>query len=60
MLRAMNFVLFGLPVSLWYWRASLIADSTASPPPLVKNTRFRSPGASDAMRAASSIARGCA
>ena len=26
----MNFVLFGLPVSLWYWRASLRADSTDS------------------------------
>jgi hypothetical protein len=25
--------------------ASFQADSTASPPPLVKNTRFRSPGA---------------
>ena len=41
--------------SLWYWRTSLSADSTASLPPLVKNTRFRSPGVSDAIRAASSI-----
>ena len=56
----MTFVLFGLPVSLWYWRASLIAVSTASPPPVVKKTRLRSPGASAAIRAASSIARGCA
>ena len=44
----MTFVLFGLPVSLWYWRASFSADSTASPPPVVKNTRLRSPGASSA------------
>ena len=51
----MNFVLFGLPVSLWYWRASLIAVSTASLPLLVKKTRLRSPGARPAMRAASSI-----
>ena len=42
----MTFVLFGWPVSLWYWRTSLIADSTDSPPPEVKKTRFRSPGAS--------------
>jgi hypothetical protein len=41
-------------------RASFSADSTASDPPDVKKTRFRSPGASDAIRAASSIARGCA
>ena len=56
----MTLVLFGLPVSLWYWRASLSADSTASQPPLVKKTRLRSPGASAATRAASSIACGCA
>ena len=43
-----------------YWRASFHADSTASDPPLVKNTRLRSPGASSASRAASSIAGGCA
>ena len=36
----------GLPVSLWYWRDSFQADSTASEPPEVKNTRLRSPGAS--------------
>jgi hypothetical protein len=56
----MIFVLFGWPVSLWYWRASLIADSTDSPPPEVKKTRLRSPGASEAILAASSIARGWA
>ena len=58
--RLMIFVLFGLPVSLWYWRTSLIALSTDSEPPLVKNTRLRSPGASEAIFAASSIAGGCA
>ena len=52
--------LFELPVSLWYWRASFQADSTASEPPDVKNTRLRSPGASAAIRAASSTAIGCA
>ena len=36
-----------------YWRASFHADSTASDPPVVKNTRLRSPGASSARRAAS-------
>ena len=39
---------------------SFSADSTASEPPEVKKTRLRSPGASEAIRAASSIARGCA
>jgi hypothetical protein len=29
MSRAISLVLLGLPVSLWYWRASLSADSTA-------------------------------
>ena len=52
--------LVGVPLSLWYWRAIFHADSTASEPPDVKNTRLRSPGASAAMRAASSIAAGCA
>ena len=56
----MIFVFSGLPLSLWNWRDSLIADSTASLPPLVKNTRLRSPGARSAMRAASVIAWGCA
>ena len=41
-------------------RASFHADSTASPPPVVRNTRFRSPGASAASRSASSMAVGCA
>ena len=43
-----------------YCRASFHADSTASDPPEQKKTRLRSPGASDATSAASSIARGCA
>jgi len=34
------------PRILWYWRASFQALSTASPPPVVKKTRLRSPGAS--------------
>lgn len=38
----------------------MIADSTDSLPPLVKKTRFRSPGASEAMRCARVIAWGCA
>ena len=49
----------GWPFSLKYWRASFHADSTASEPPVVKNTRFRSPGASSASFAASSMAFGC-
>ena len=40
--------------------AHLIAVSTASEPPLVKNTRLRSPGASAAIRAASLMAGGWA
>ena len=48
------------PLSLWYWRAIFHADSTASEPPEVKKTRLRSPGASSAMRVASSIATGWA
>jgi len=39
-----------------YCIASFHADSTASPPPLVKKTRFRSPGARPARRAARRIA----
>ena len=58
--REMILVLVGLPVSLWYWRDNFQADSTASEPPEVKNTRLRSPGARPAMRSASSIAVGCA
>ena len=48
------------PRTEWYWRASFQADSTASEPPETKKTRFRSPGASEATSAASSMARGCA
>src|ERR1035437_6947158 len=43
---------------LKYCLASFQADSTASEPLVVKNTRFRSPGESPASRSASSIARG--
>ena len=50
----------GSPVSLKYCLASFHADSTASEPLVVKKTRFRSPGASSASRAASSMAFGCA
>ena len=50
----------GWPVSLKYCLASFHADSTASEPPVVKNTRFRSPGASSASRSASSMALGWA
>ena len=48
------------PRAAWYWRASFQADSTASEPPEQKKTRLRSPGATEATSAASSIARGCA
>ena len=48
------------PRAAWYCRASFHALSTASDPPETKKTRLRSPGASDATSAASSIARGCA
>ena len=50
----------GSPLSLWNWRESFQADSTASEPPEVKNTRLRSPGVSPAIRSASSIAVGWA
>ena len=50
----------GWPVSLKYCLASFQADSTASEPLVVKNTRFKSPGASPASRSDSSIACGCA
>jgi hypothetical protein len=56
----MTLCLPGLPVSLKYCLASFQADSTASPPPVVKNTRLRSPGAIEAIRSASSTARGWA
>jgi hypothetical protein len=48
------------PRAAWYWRASFHADSIASEPPETKKARLRSPGASDATSAASSIARGWA
>ena len=48
------------PRAVWYWRASFQAASTASEPPDTKNTRLRSPGASAATSAASSIERGWA
>ena len=40
----MTLCFVGLPVSLKYCLASFQAVSTASPPPVVKKTRFRSPG----------------
>jgi hypothetical protein len=58
--RLITLCLVGLPVSLKYCLASFQAVSTASPPPLVKKTRFRSPGAYAATRSLSSIAFGCA
>jgi hypothetical protein len=53
-------VFIGLPVCLKYDRASFHADSTASDPPVVKKTRLRSPGVTDASRSASSTAFGWA
>src|SRR6202042_1198760 len=50
----------GCPVALEECLASFQADSTASEPLVVKNTRFRSPGARLASRWASSTALGCA
>ena len=52
--------LVGVAGELVVLAATLSAVSTASPPPDVKKTRLRSPGVSDAIFAASSIARGCA
>lgn len=43
--REITLVLSGLPLSFQYCLASFQALSTASPPPVVKKTRFRSPGA---------------
>ena len=60
MLRAMTLVLRSLPRSLWYCRASFSAESTDSLPPLVKKTRFRPAGVSEAIFSASLIAGGCA
>src|SRR5882757_5647275 len=56
--REITLYLPGLPVSLKNCLASFHALSTASPPPVVKKTRFRSPGAYPATRSASSIAGG--
>ncbi len=58
--RAITFVRAGWPIARKYARASFHADSTASDPPVVKNTRFRSAGARAASRAASSTAAGWA
>ena len=44
MARLITLCFMGLPVILKYFLASFQAVSTASPPPVVKNTRFRSPG----------------
>ena len=60
MSRLSTLYLPGSPVSLKYCLASFQADSTASEPLVVKKTRFRSPGARSASRAASSMAFGCA
>jgi hypothetical protein len=57
--REITFVRIGSPRSFQYWRASLIAVSTASPPDGVKKTRFRSPGAAVASRSASVTAGSC-
>ena len=42
--RLITLYSIGLPVSLKYCRASFHALSTASPPPVVKNTRFEVAG----------------
>lgn len=60
MLRLITLCLPGLPVALKYARASFHALSTASPPPVVKKTRSRSPGVCEASRSASAIACGWA
>ena len=56
----MTLVFIGLPTSLKYCLAAFHAVSTASPPPVVKKTRLRSPGAAAASRWDSSIAAGWA
>jgi hypothetical protein len=45
MFRLITLVLPGFPASLKYCLASFQALSTASPPPVVKKTRLRLPGA---------------
>ena len=59
-MREMTLCFIGLPMSFQYCFASFHAVSTASPPPVVKKTRLRSPGAYDASRSARSIAAGWA
>src|SRR5262249_39622396 len=54
----MTLYLPGLPVSLWYWRASLMAASVTSEPPHWNLTADRSPGASSARSVASCTASG--
>ena len=54
----MTFTRSGWPMARKYWRASFHAESTASAPPVVRNTRLRSPGARPASRSASSMAGG--
>ena len=48
----------GLPVSRWYCRASLIAASVTSLPPVWNFTASRSPGATSASKLASWTATG--
>ncbi len=48
----------GDPFSRWYWRASLMAASVTSDPPVWNFTVERSPGASSARRLASCTATG--
>jgi hypothetical protein len=50
----------GSPRARKCWRTIFHAASTASEPPLVKNTRLSSPGARSASASASSIAGGWA
>ena len=54
--RNMTMYLVPLPLLRQYWRAILTAVSTDSPPPSVRNTWSRSPGASWATLLASLIA----
>ncbi|GAB3850499.1 hypothetical protein GCM10029963_36810 [Micromonospora andamanensis] len=60
MYRLTTLCFVGLPTRLKYARASFQAVSTASEPPVVKKTRFRSPGVSAAIFSASSTAFGWA
>src|SRR4029078_3110011 len=56
--RLMTLYLPGLPVSRWYWRASLMAASVTSDPADSNLTVFRSPGATSAIMLASCTATG--